>query len=443
MPASLKLQWKKRGDYVVTDKIKGEQRIVTAMFKNQTRNQSESHMVSSRDDSPVFVASSLSSWEEIGEISWRLFHDKVLVTPEIKALANQITGKKTGIEAAQAIYNWSTQNIHYIAVYQDEAAGYVPHTSVEVLHHGYGDCKDHVVLMKALLKAKGIDSYPVLVNWGERVQQLPLWTPEQFNHVMIYLPAYNIFANPTDEYASFGEIDTDLTGKFVVIATEKSYVAYTPEAVADKNRYSLTSVVTISPDGTVEGQNELKFSGNFNNLIRSDFASETPEQIVNQLLAQTPEGGTGTLEISDGDNLNQPVTARGKWSSPAAVNMGKQAYFSTPIGIDPRNPYLFRDYITSGKHLSPMTVGASDFDWKYKIVIPAGYKISHIPENIYFLNVAGKYTSSYEIGNGYILNKRHLLIKNDVYSAQDDSSFKVLIYQTINDAHSVMVLEKL
>lgn len=90
-----------------------------------------------------------------------------------------------------------------------------------------------------------------------------------------------------------------------------------------------------------------------------------------------------------------------------------------------------------------MIIGASDFDWKYKILIPAGYKISHIPENIYFLNVAGKYTSSYEIGNGYILNKRHLLIKNDVYSAQDYSSFKVLIYKTINDAHSVMVLEKL
>ncbi len=400
LPASLKLQWKKRGDYVVTDEIQSERRIVTAMFK-------------------------------------------VLVTPEIKALANQITGKKAGIEAAQAIYNWSAKNVHYIAVYQDEAAGYVPHTSVEVLHHGYGDCKDHVVLMQALLKAKGINSYPVLVNWGESVQQLPLWTSEQFNHVMIYLPAYNIFANPTDEYASFGELDTELTGRFVVMATEKSYVAYTPQAVADKNRYSLTSVVTISPDGTVEGQNELKFSGNFNNSIRSDFASDTPEHIVNQLLAQTPEGGTGTLKISDGDNLNQPMTARGRWSSPAAVNMGKQAYFSTPVGIDPRNPYLFRDYITSGKHLSPMIVGASDFNWKYKILIPAGYKISHIPENSYFLNVGGKYTSSYEIGNGYILIKRHLLINKDVYSSQDYSSFKVIIYQIIKDAHSVMVLEKI
>lgn len=443
LPASLKLQWKKRGDYVVTDEIQSERRIVTAMFKKQSGHQSGNHLVSSGDVSPVFVASSLSSWEEIGEISWRLFHDKVLVTPEIKALANQITGKKAGIEAAQAIYNWSAKNVHYIAVYQDEAAGYVPHTSVEVLHHGYGDCKDHVVLMQALLKAKGINSYPVLVNWGESVQQLPLWTSEQFNHVMIYLPAYNIFANPTDEYASFGELDTELTGRFVVMATEKSYVAYTPQAVADKNRYSLTSVVTISPDGTVEGQNELKFSGNFNNSIRSDFASDTPEHIVNQLLAQTPEGGTGTLKISDGDNLNQPMTARGRWSSSAAVNMGKQAYFSTPVGIDPRNPYLFRDYITSGKHLSPMIVGASDFNWKYKILIPAGYKISHIPENSYFLNVGGKYTSSYEIGNGYILIKRHLLINKDVYSSQDYSSFKVIIYQIIKDAHSVMVLEKI
>jgi transglutaminase-like putative cysteine protease len=46
--------------------------------------------------------------------------------------------------------------------------GYVPHDAATILENGYGDCKDHVALLGALLKAKGIASEPVLINSGNR-----------------------------------------------------------------------------------------------------------------------------------------------------------------------------------------------------------------------------------------------------------------------------------
>jgi hypothetical protein len=42
--------------------------------------------------------------------------------------------------------------------------GYEPHDAATVLENRYGDCKDHVALLEALLKAKGIASVPVLVG---------------------------------------------------------------------------------------------------------------------------------------------------------------------------------------------------------------------------------------------------------------------------------------
>ena len=399
-------------------------------------------MVSSLDVSPMFIFSNLENWEDIGTIYWQQSAEKVVVNSEIKALADKITGHKQGIDAAREIYNWVTQNIHYVAVFLDEAAGYVPHSSVEILRNGYGDCKDHVLLMQALLQAKGIASNPVLVDWGNTFENLPLSSPAQFNHAMIYLPEYNIFANPTDQHAAFGELDPSLSDKFVVIAAEKGRTAHTPKALADQNQYLLNSVATLSPDGTLSGESEMKFLGNRNRLARGRFNSDTLEQIANQMLSGTLEGGTGTLKTSDLDNLDQPVTVKGKWDSPYAVNIGKQVYLTTPTGIDAHSPLELRSYIVPGKRLYPLLAGAKEFSWNYTLLIPDGYKVSHLPENSHFSNATGDYSSSYKVEGRSIRVKRNLTIKQNVYSAAEYPAFKDLVYKPINDARSVMVLEK-
>ena len=241
---------------------------------------------------------------------WQQSRAKIASTPAIQALAHKITGPQTGVAAARAIYNWVAQNIHYVDVSLDESSGYIPHTATEILRNGYGDCKDHVALMQALLAAKDIQAYPVLVNWGNTFQPLPLWTADQFNHAMIYLPKYKTFANPTNQFAAFGELDDTLDDHFVVIATPTGQVAHLPKATAVDNRYLIQSTIALAADGTVTGQSELKFFGNYNSWIRGLFSGEQTDKIVNDFLSQTPEGGSGSLETSELNDLDQPVAQK-------------------------------------------------------------------------------------------------------------------------------------
>ena len=88
------------------------------------------------------------------------------MTPEIKALALRIAGEHTGLDAVRAIHAWVAANIRYVAVYLNPADGWVPHKASDVLKTGYGDCKDYVVLMQALLAALGIEGQMAAVNWG-------------------------------------------------------------------------------------------------------------------------------------------------------------------------------------------------------------------------------------------------------------------------------------
>ena len=127
------------------------------------------------------------------------------MTPAISALAAQVAGGRTGEDAARAVYDWVTANIRYIAVYLDPNDGWVPHQAQTVLDHGYGDCKDHVVLMQAMLGSLGIRAEAAMIDWGDRTTEAPLWVP-QFNHAIVYLPAFQRYLNPTDPYARYGTL---------------------------------------------------------------------------------------------------------------------------------------------------------------------------------------------------------------------------------------------
>ncbi|MBR7508631.1 transglutaminase domain-containing protein, partial [Mycobacterium tuberculosis] len=68
--------------------------------------------------------------------------DKLAVTPEIQALADELTKDVPGRrEQTQRIYNWVRGNIRYVALYLAQG-GYVPHPAGDILRNRYGDCKD-------------------------------------------------------------------------------------------------------------------------------------------------------------------------------------------------------------------------------------------------------------------------------------------------------------
>ena len=89
------------------------------------------------------------------------------MTDKVRAQADQITAGVTDRreQAHAGSTNGSGQRIRYVGV-EVGTGTLLPHEAETVLTNGYGDCKDHVVLFSALLKAKGIKSEFVLINLG-------------------------------------------------------------------------------------------------------------------------------------------------------------------------------------------------------------------------------------------------------------------------------------
>ena len=70
-----------------------------------------------------------------------------------------------------------------------------PHTADEVLLNGYGDCKDQVMLLVALMRAKDLAADPALINSGNSYTSPGAAVVGAFTHCITYLPEWDIGAD--------------------------------------------------------------------------------------------------------------------------------------------------------------------------------------------------------------------------------------------------------
>lgn len=442
-PDTLTLQWGKRGNYQISTTQLPKETVIKAWLSNKPAESDEVGMTDDTDFQSLFVASSQKSWEDLGHTYYQLANNKSVVTPEIQALAKNIVGNKTGLSAAKALYNWTTTNIHYVQLSLNAAGAYVPHSATEILNNRYGDCKDYATLLQALLKAVGIKSYTALIDWGSLITKLPVPIPAQFNHAIIYLPEYHLFANPTDQTASFGVLDENLANKFVVIGSEKGETTYTPMGKPEENQYNLESNLILGENGEISGQGVARTTGIINNQLRRTINVTTSMQkLADRLLSDTPEGGTGIIYPSDSHDLDHDMATHIQWHSPFAFTMNKYIYFNIPYGIDYLSPNKLRHTVTYTKRHYPATMMLGTFTWNYKIHLPKNYQTETMPLNVVFNNPAGSYKSSYAQDKDIIKVTRQLIIAKNYFRPEEYDYFNQLMFKMISDTRSTLVLVK-
>jgi len=446
-PPGLALRWAQRGGFAVTDTVVDGSREIVAKLDDVPGQEGERDMVSPSDFLPMFAATTLPSTEELGAIYHRQAAGRAEVTPEIAALAATIAGDRTGLDAASAIHDWIATNIRYVAVYLDPNDGWVPHRASEVLANGYGDCKDHVVLLQALLAARGIRAEAALVDWGSRYQLYPLGVPQEFNHVIAWLPDFGLFANPTNPYARLGTLDRRLSGKTVVIATEHGQIARTPDSRPEANRYRLDADITLNADGRIDGESRFSMDANIEIGAREDVAAaSSTRELAERMLAATPEGGFGELDASDPKDLAHPFAVQASWSSPHGIAFQDgEAYFSTPTGVDFEQPSsLLRPYLSNGEpRRHAVQIGAMELEWHYTLHLPQGYAIVRLPKEVSFSNDTGRYTARYERAGSEIRVARTLVVDRDVYQPGEYDSLQRLFFTALDDVRGVFVVSRM
>jgi hypothetical protein len=160
-----------------------------------------------------------------------------------------------------------SRNIRYVALEFGQSA-IIPHDAGSVLARRYGDCKDHSVLLMALLKAKGIESEIVLIDADDKYTLSTVPRISQFNHVIVYLPAFDLYVDATPGVAPFGILPFGEYGKPVVHAIRSGEVVRrTP--VMPSTTLTLKSSAHFDGGGKVIEDSTVEADGAFSIAFRN------------------------------------------------------------------------------------------------------------------------------------------------------------------------------
>jgi transglutaminase superfamily protein len=289
---------------------------------------------------PGLRFSTYPGYEAIANAYYDGMKAKAAVTPEVQRLAEEITRDKADTRAqAEAIFDWVSRNIRYVAVYFGSGR-YVPNDTGTILSRRFGDCKDDALLLAALLAAKGIASEQVLLG-ADPVYRLPTTaTLNAFNHVIVYIPALDLYVDPTVPFGSITRLPGSDAGKPVVRVSDKgATVARTPIPAIEDNVVEIDTRVTTTRDGGREGQTTIAARGEFSDLLRSFVARAEAggKAAALQALAQR-RGLTGTFDLDAPawTETREPFRITTKWSTPkSAVAPGLRL----PPGFSPILPH--------------------------------------------------------------------------------------------------------
>ncbi|WP_235430473.1 DUF3857 domain-containing transglutaminase family protein [Xanthomonas sp. MUS 060] len=381
-----------------TPKIDGEHARWEWHYSRREPMKSQNWAAETWEFSPTIMASSFRRWAQMAQAYQRRSAVAAQVTPKVRARAEQITaGLHDRRAQAAALYEWVARNIRYVAVYLGNG-GLQPNSADSILDNHYGDCKDHTVVLEALLAAKGIASTPVLIGaeGGPTLPDVPVLG--RFNHAITYLPEFKLYLDSTNPYARFGQLPASDLG-VPVLHTADGTLARTPPNDAKVNRYRVEVEYRFAADGSVSGTTHLD-SGEIGEIgLRTMFVqlnAQNRTRIEESILAASGFDGSGELQLQGTpQDTSRPFGYAYRFRADDAFDFSVVGGMTLPL--IPGADSIRAVYTTTSAeyNLTPFYCNDNAHSETYRLTFPDSVPIIAIPNDMRFRNAAGEYTANW------------------------------------------------
>jgi transglutaminase-like putative cysteine protease len=387
--------------------------------------------VDEQDFAPHLLATTFRDWADLAAVYQAGAQPKTELTPSLETLARELVKDATyERERVQRLYNWVSREIRYVAMAVG-VGGYLPHSAESILANRYGDCKDHVVILEALLKAVGIASSPALVNLGKVMRLAEVPTFEAFNHVITYIPSLNLFLDATSRFAPMGTLPLEVMDKPVVL-TATGQLARTPKT-SPQTDYTHTQVklkvgalgqVTGTSVATIRGADELD-----SRQIQFDNIGQPQEALAQRYLARFGESGIGELTVPDPLDLNQPWRVSSRFDLDPVVNVPGPSAMAVPIGLTPGRIRALATTRPSSERRFEAFCRSVNHQEFIEVQLPKSVRIQRIPPNVTFSRGPWRYSADYRRSGQVVHIRRELSVDRPghICNARDDLDWAAVL----------------
>lgn len=125
------------------------------------------------------------SWNDFGVWYNGMVAQRRSATPELRVKAIELTAGKTAkLDKISALTAFAQKDVRYVAI-EIGVGRYQPHAAGDIFVNRYGDCKDKVTVLSAMLQIIGVDSYYVITTTVRGAVNRQFASLDGFNHAII------------------------------------------------------------------------------------------------------------------------------------------------------------------------------------------------------------------------------------------------------------------
>jgi hypothetical protein len=325
----------------------------------------------------------LTGWDVVSKWYAGLIREQMTSDPELDRFTRElIAGKKTEEDKINAIFNFVSQNIRYIAVLLGPHT-HKPHQAFDIFQKRYGDCKDKTVLLLTMLKIAGIKGYPALVPSNGKYFDDSMPSLNVFNHVIAVVPHQEkyFWLDATNETASFDSPPFSLPVKVFIIHDEGSYQFVTTPALNDRKDYYRQDIAyTIDKEGNADMDYTYQFFGKAAEGIRYSFKYASPEQRKKYFENRGIE--VKELRLSSFADTRSPflIQLTGTLKNLAQVLDEETMVLSNILSFD-----TYKDITAANSRRYPINLTQTMYSVENSSYrFPDGFKIKRLPKNYTF-----------------------------------------------------------
>src|SRR5713226_6507227 len=419
---------------------KGDRRIYTWVVKDIQPDRDKDKDETDEDTGPDVQLTTFTDWKQVSQWYAKLQGERMTVDDSVRKKALELAkGADTPAEKARRLYDFVARNVRYVSISLG-VGRYQPHSASDVLQNGYGDCTDKHTLLSALLRAEGIQSYPVLIH-STRKLDADVPSPAQFDHVITAarLGTGLTWLDTTPEVAPYGLILYQLRNKQAVVASEDSEggLQRTPADSPVKTFMHFTLDGRFSEFGALDATLEVTAQGDRDWPMRASFRRFSQAQwkdFVKLLSAGWGlPGDVNDVQLDPIEDTSKPFHLK--------YRLHQDRYFAVPsasVNFRPIPPLGMPAVRASDKSKEPLNIGpAGEMDYRVRLQFPSNYTV-RTPTAVKMTRDYGDYSSTYSQNKGMLEGERKLNVKVNELAAARRADYESFRNVTRSDEDQVL-----
>ena len=405
------------------------------------------------------------SWREMGTWYLNLTQGRRDMSPAIASKVAELTASSsTVVGKMRALAGYVQSDIRYVAI-ELGTGGYQPHPAADVFTNRYGDCKDKVTLLSAMLREIGVESTYVLVDTNRGAVTAATPANPGFNHAIlaIRLPAGAqdptllavrtepglgpvLFFDPTDPYTPFGSLPGLLQGGYgLLVAPDGGELVQLPQLLAVSSGVQRTAQMTLDETGTLRGEVHEVLSGTPATRQRAELVSAGPNPNYAGAVESHIGSAFTSFQIQKATVLNLRANDRPlEWNY--SLEAGQYAKASGDLlvvrprvlGSETSALLETREARESPVEFASAAHGADVFE----ITLPPGYQVDDLPPPVDADYEFASYHSKTEVVGGKLRYSRTFEVRELSVPAAKASELRALYRAIYADERANAVLKR-